>query len=494
MAINEFKKIIDTKGYKLDAKDREIFERDMQKTLFGSSNTSWNIFGNSDMIEFVLYDSNENKLPQGDNGDFVRYIHLDDANINKYFQIKPSDSSISGVVEISPEFLVDTELLIKEAGYSNGIFKTQITLLNRRAGSEKIQYDRMWIHEIAPSRTEIRVLPVNDRNNDVLPDLQERYDIFTSGGQFRDDTIVYVQQFVESINIENVFNSMSLSKGRFRDGQTYINLIKDEFKIDEFKTFLLKIKELLIQSMQYYVENRDWDINSLTYGMPLSSIPPLSLSKEEICKITSRVLADTIDYLLPRRNVLENSTLSMEDQITFDELQDIYNTQTSDSIYESTLPESTLGPVMGCTDPNALNFNPSATRDDGSCIYETTPTPTTQTWYVWSADGKFAYIDVNGETQIWYGSEYDSITVTYIGDIFAIRGDIRTYPKPQDNTPVLTCGDPRALNYGEIGICRYLIDPTIIPPPNDDILITNGEYIPVNNTIAIKNTLTDTNN
>ena len=27
-------------------------------------------------------------------------------------------------------------------------------------------------------------------------------------------------------------------------------------------------------------------------------------------------------------------------------------------------------PVWGCTDPNALNYNPNATRDDGSCLYE----------------------------------------------------------------------------------------------------------------------------
>ena len=27
-------------------------------------------------------------------------------------------------------------------------------------------------------------------------------------------------------------------------------------------------------------------------------------------------------------------------------------------------------PVYGCTDPNAENYNPDATIDDGSCIYE----------------------------------------------------------------------------------------------------------------------------
>ena len=27
--------------------------------------------------------------------------------------------------------------------------------------------------------------------------------------------------------------------------------------------------------------------------------------------------------------------------------------------------------VLGCTDPNALNYNSLATKDDGSCTYET---------------------------------------------------------------------------------------------------------------------------
>ena len=27
--------------------------------------------------------------------------------------------------------------------------------------------------------------------------------------------------------------------------------------------------------------------------------------------------------------------------------------------------------IYGCTDPNALNYNPNATIDDGSCIYDT---------------------------------------------------------------------------------------------------------------------------
>ena len=61
------------------------------------------------------------------------------------------------------EFFVDIEKLIKEAGYSQGIFKTSVSLLNRRLGSEERKFDKVWIHEISPSRTEIRILPLKTK-------------------------------------------------------------------------------------------------------------------------------------------------------------------------------------------------------------------------------------------------------------------------------------------------------------------------------------------
>ena len=149
MAIKGFKDIIDRKGYKVDSDDRKVFEKEISKSNFG--------LGCSDMIEFILYDSSENQLPQGEDEKLVRYIHINDANIENYFII--SDNQFTKKKDGTPEFIVDLEKLIREAGYSNGIFKTQVTLLNRRVGSDAKEGDDMWIHEISPSRTEIRILP-----------------------------------------------------------------------------------------------------------------------------------------------------------------------------------------------------------------------------------------------------------------------------------------------------------------------------------------------
>ena len=85
MAINEFKEIVDRRGYLVEPEDRKIFEKEIRKANFG--------MGYSDMIEFILYDSNDNQLPQGEKGEMVRYISIDDANFNDYFLI--SDNNLT---------------------------------------------------------------------------------------------------------------------------------------------------------------------------------------------------------------------------------------------------------------------------------------------------------------------------------------------------------------------------------------------------------------
>ena len=85
MAIKGFKDIIDRKGYKVDSEDRKVFEKEISKSNFG--------LGCSDMIEFILYDSSENQLPQGEDEKLVRYIHINDANIENYLVLGSSDKS-----------------------------------------------------------------------------------------------------------------------------------------------------------------------------------------------------------------------------------------------------------------------------------------------------------------------------------------------------------------------------------------------------------------
>ena len=51
MALETFKEIVERKGYLVENEDRKIFEKEIKKSNFG--------LGVSDMIEFILYDSND---------------------------------------------------------------------------------------------------------------------------------------------------------------------------------------------------------------------------------------------------------------------------------------------------------------------------------------------------------------------------------------------------------------------------------------------------
>ena len=366
MAIKGFKEVIDKKGYKVDPKDRAIFEREVGKAYFG--------MGISDLIEFIIYDSNDNQLPQGDMGQLVRYIPLDADNIRKYFLItnNPSNRRMNG----ADEYIVDIEKLIVEAGYSNGIFKTQINLLNRRVGSEVVGKDKLWIHEIAPSRTEIRVLPLEDENEVVIDDLQTRIDIILKKGQFRDDTIYFVKPMIDALKVEDVLRTFLTINGTVTSGENYIKLIQKEFKITDFDLFINQIKENLVKATQYYIENKNWDISSLDYGKPLSTPIPIELSVDTIKQTISSILIKIIDKYLPKRTIQEENILTKDEQETLDKTKEILKTITSGAQYQSNVLQNQQAVVRGCMDKDALNYNPLAVESDGSCVYPAPPVAT----------------------------------------------------------------------------------------------------------------------
>lgn len=494
MAIKGFKDIVDNKGYRVSKKDRAIIERELKKSLFGVGNGVWYRHGETDAIEFILYDSNDNQLPQGDDGRLVRYIYLDDVNIKEYFIINEDETSRKKIND-AREYIVDSEKLIKEAGYSNGIFKAQITLLNRRLGSEERPFDKVWIHEISPSRTEIRVLPTKDNDDMVLPDLQERYNIFTEDKNFRDDTILAVRNFIEQIDLQKVFENFLKSKGTVSEGQSYVSLIKKEFGLESFEGYLARVKSKYIQAMDYYAANREYDVFSLNYGKPLTTVPPIDLSIETIISVATDVLYKVIDRELPNRNLQPDVSLSLEDQITFDALQPILKSASDGSIYESTIPPSVGAIIRGCTNPDARNYNPLAVQDDGSCIIDVPAGPTEEPKPIPEIrgctnknasnynplatvdDGSCILPTLNPDlTTERYFCHSDNCTVRYVnadGNVLnrnvpktgiTIRyqtatppdfaGDVRTYEQVV-KVILARCSDPNATNFGEVGACVY---------------------------------------
>lgn len=318
MAIQNIKEIINNRGYVINPTDRKIFEEttDLQ-SFFG--------FSENDCIEFVIYDINNNQLPQLD-GTLVRYIKLTTENINDYFLIP--EGTIFQRYQLPKEYFIDIERLMGEAGYTNGIFKTQTTLINKRAGSEK-KYDKLWIQEISPSRTEVRLFPLKE-GVDLSPELKVRFDALVNDREFREDTIAYLFEFIENIKPIEISTYLKSKYSPF-----WLDNLVNEFKIQSFELFVTTIYEKFVQSSLYEFTNRVSDLTNLNYGKPKSTKPSIILSKELVVSICKKILAETINYYLPRQDNKNQTTTVAEFIPSIDEVSDILQSETSDIIFNS---------------------------------------------------------------------------------------------------------------------------------------------------------------
>jgi hypothetical protein len=317
MAIQNIKEIINNRGYVINPDDRKIFEEGDLQSFFG--------FSESDAIEFVIYDVNNNQLPQSD-GSFVKYIPLTNNNINDYFLVP--NGTIFQKYQLPKEYFIDIERLMGEAGYTNGIFRTQVTLINKRAGSDK-QKDKLWIQEISPSRTEVRLFPLKE-GVELNPELKTRYDAFVNDREFREDTISYVIEFIENIKPTEISTFL-----RSKYQKVWLDNLVNEFKIQNFELFVNTIYEKFVQSCIYEFTNRISDLSNLNYGKPKRTKPSIVLSKELVITLCKKILTETINYYLPRQdNRTQTNTLAAFDA-SLDEVSDILQRSESDTVYNS---------------------------------------------------------------------------------------------------------------------------------------------------------------
>lgn len=280
MAIKSFKDIIDSKGYRINNDDRAIFELGNIQSFFGFSKT--------DCIEFILYDANDNQLPQQNYG-LVRYLPLTSENIRDYFLV--AEGTIFQKYQFPSEYFIDAERLINEAGYNNGIFKIQITLLNKRVGSEGA-FDKLWISEISPSRTEIRLFP-HEEGSKLNSELKLRYGIFINDGSFREDVVRYAISFVEKISPNYI---ASFLKTNF--GEAWFNLLLTEYQIKGFDSFATTMYNKFVEATIFEFTNRISDVNDLNYGKKKITPESIQLSKEYVKEKCEKILIQVINKFL----------------------------------------------------------------------------------------------------------------------------------------------------------------------------------------------------
>ena len=123
--------------------------------------------------------------------------------------------------------------------------------------------------------------------------------------------------------------------------------------------------------------------------------------------------------------------------------------------------------VHGCTDPAAFNYNPWATIDDGSCIYDCECE---------DLDEPVCAITYTGELVT-----YPNLCEAFCDQAFQIVGF-----GDCDNLPVYGCTDPEALNYNpeanaEDGSCLYPCECEDVYEPVCGYDYNVGDYVTFNN-------------
>lgn len=324
MAVKKFKDIIDNKGYRVNSKDRKIFEEGNLQSFFG--------FGDKDAIEFIVYDINDNQLPQKD-GKLIRYITLSTESIRDYFLV--AEGTLFEKNQFPSEYFIDVERLLSEAGYDNGIFKTQLTLLNKRVGSEQPQ-DKLWVSEISPSRTEVRLFPIKNSGY-VNTELEKRYSMFIQNQQFRDDIINSAFVFLDKITPTKISDFI-----RNKYSREWFDKFRAEYKISDFESLIAKIHIKFIESAGYYFTNRNSDIRSNTYGKPLATRAKLDLSKNEIKENCKLLLAKAIDFYLTQLDVKKDVTQRVGVEESLDDVGKVMQRYETDILIDTASPEKKI--------------------------------------------------------------------------------------------------------------------------------------------------------
>jgi hypothetical protein len=269
--------------------------------------------------------------------------------------------------------------------------------------------------------------------------------------------------------------------GTVSSGENYVKLIQNEFKIQSWELFVKQVKDKLVEGAQYYIENKDYDILSNTYGKPSSAKIDVELSVDRILEILNSILINVINKYLPNQTIQEDNILTHDEQITLDATKEILKTISSGTTYQTDALQNKQPIVRGCMDKNALNYNPLAQEDDGSCIYESanltasapkqplppnapansTPTETqtiTKVWYGWADVSTVTYKNKYGQSNFTKIYEYAGQEITYIEGSLSVDGDIREIkketPSVKQPEPVYT-GGGGSVNYYSGGSGGY---------------------------------------
>jgi len=338
MALSKFKNINDvlTKGTslttELTATELKLIDKGFIATPF--------LIGNNDVLEFILYDSTSNVLEQKDYGN-VRYINANE--ISNY--IIRSENVLDTIYD-GGGFLIDVKKLVKEAGYNTGVFRVQFNFVNNRIGS-KIEMDRLWVHEISPSRTELRLLPYNNFNSnipyeaDIERDLNQAYESFVVGRFSGDEVYSEINEIINRLDVQRLQDTFAKIKSK-----DYIDRIQYEFGITNYDQFFSKVLESMAQSVRHALLHKNSIIGSSDFGKPLGDEVDFTYyNKNDIVNLLNKKFRDACEFHLPTRTLANEVLIDAQTQESIDKLTTLIQTIESDKVTENVSTERVSIPI-----------------------------------------------------------------------------------------------------------------------------------------------------
>ena len=214
-------------------------------------------FGNTkyDVMEVSVYDINNNLLPQK-SGNNVAYIKH--GNIKNYmYQI----TNQTGKKELA----IDVEKLLNDIGYNNGILKVNINFVRHKVGTEN-ELEKVWIEEISPSREEIRILPLKTKFENINNKTKNEFENLQSlNKEFK----YYKNAFLKSIDsFQETFLDKIDTALETKYGKDFFSVLKKDFGLSGFTNIRTKIFTDFKTSIEYYLNNKYYDITQSTFGKP----------------------------------------------------------------------------------------------------------------------------------------------------------------------------------------------------------------------------------
>ena len=297
MAIKDFKNIeninlnLDSTAQLVSSKDLNVFKTSAKNvTDFGMSK--------NDVIEFRLYDLSNNLLQQT-NGVTVKYIHKDE--LPNYLK-SDIDANTQELI-----YTIDVEKLINNAGYGNGEFNVVLNFVKNYIGLDD-KKQRVWIHEVSPSRTEIRIQPLITTDLVQNDKINSRYNSFMDNALELRENVTNIKNQIDSIQLQisDLIDSYLIKQ----HGDNWLNVVKRDFKFgndSQYKVFKEKIFTDFKSSLYNQFNGNEYRLGNPAFGKKSTS--PLDLDEfynnKQITTLLINRLSDSIDYNMVNVNYID---------------------------------------------------------------------------------------------------------------------------------------------------------------------------------------------